>query len=502
MGLLINGQVGWRTAAVIGAPAAASTLWTSVYGVWNADATISASLDTNILRVYNGDNVNDTSGNAQNGTNVNNVTFTTGKVGNAFTFNGTNNVLLPTNSLNSLTGDFSISSWVYLPATYLGTGGATVYILWNVTAPTWANNLKGITLRITSNTIVGFTIYDGVTSASVSFNDSASTYLKNSGWVHITATRKASTGSKLYLNGNLVASNTSAINPVYSPTFQTPNIGNLRTTNSSGTVLINNDFAFNGSKIDGLTIWDKELTASEVTDLYNVGDGVEYPFSGKTIGSLNDAVGTNNGTRPASTLTGGVPGPSFTAGKIGKAFTFDGINDYVNLGNNIFNSFTSDFSISGWINLNSVSGNRMVMANQSYNNSTGRSNGWGLIMRGNTLVLEFYTNTSPSIYSQLISSPLSTSTWIHVVVTRKASTRSRMYINGALDNSNTSTLNPTYVTTSIPIPSSIGAYRSDATNVQDFFSGKIDAVSVWNKELSAAEITELYNSGTGKQYPN
>ena len=215
--------------------------------------------------------------NTNNGTAVGGLTYGLGKVGTAFVFNGTTAaVRLPDNSLNSLTGDFSISNWVYLPPTYLGTGGATVYMLWNITASTWANNLKGIALRITSNTIVGFTICDGVSSASVSFNDNVSTYLKNNSWVHITATRKGSTGSKLYLNGVLVSSNTSTMNPVYSSTFQTPNIGNLRTTNSSGTVLINNDFAFNGTKIDGLSVWSKELSAAEVTELYNSGNGKQY----------------------------------------------------------------------------------------------------------------------------------------------------------------------------------------------------------------------------------
>jgi hypothetical protein len=31
---------------------------------------------------------------------------------------------------------------------------------------------------------------------------------------------------------------------------------------------------------------------------------------------------------------------------------------------------------------------------------------------------------------------------------------------------------------------------------------KIDTFNIWNKELTQSEITELYNSGNGKQYPN
>jgi hypothetical protein len=31
---------------------------------------------------------------------------------------------------------------------------------------------------------------------------------------------------------------------------------------------------------------------------------------------------------------------------------------------------------------------------------------------------------------------------------------------------------------------------------------KLDAIGVWNRVLTATEVTELYNSGNGKQYPN
>ena len=38
-----------------------------------------------------------------------------------------------------------------------------------------------------------------------------------------------------------------------------------------------NYFLKNGSKIDTLSVWDKQLTAAEVTDLYNLGNGKQYP---------------------------------------------------------------------------------------------------------------------------------------------------------------------------------------------------------------------------------
>ena len=47
----------------------------------------------------------------------------------------------------------------------------------------------------------------------------------------------------------------------------------------------------------------------------------------------------------------------------------------------------------------------------------------------------------------------------------------------------------------------IGANKYDTSNYQEFFNGNIDEVNLWNKELTATDVTELYNAGTGKFYP-
>jgi hypothetical protein len=212
----------------------------------------------------------------------------------------------------------------------------------------------------------------------------------------------------------------------------------------------------------------------------------------KAESNANDSFSTYNGTAQG--------GLTYTTGKSGNAFNFNGTNAYVNLGNDIFNSFTGDFSVSCWVNLNSITGNQMIFHNQSFNSSNAKSNGWSLIARNNSIKFEIYNN-SGSFVQLSDSGFISSSTWYNVVLTRKASTRSRIYINGTLQNSNASTLNPTYDTTLIPIPSSIGAYRYNATTVQDYFNGKIDELNLWTKELTSTEVTDLYNSGSGKFYP-
>jgi hypothetical protein len=420
--------------------------------------------------VYNGDNLIDPIG-AKNATINGGVTYTTGKIGNAYTFDGTTGYLtLPVGSLN-LSGSFSFSMWLKFNGT--------------------PANFSTIISNVINASYVGFSLYVNSGNLFIQLGNGTSTWPQLSGpsvseftnkWGLITFVWEQGVGPKFYLNGVLYNSATNTSTLSYTGITTAPMIGKLT---GGGWAMLN-------GSIDGLTFWNSALRLPEISTLYNDGNGMEYPYSSSIVSKLpssSDAYGTNNGTL--------MNGCTFTTGKIGKAFIFDGVNDYVNLGNDSFN-FTGNFSISAWINLNTVSGNQCIMSNLSFISPV--SNGWFLVMRNNRIMLEFYQNNNTFDRLQA-SSTFSTSTWYHITVVRVASTSTKLYINGVLNSSNTSTYNPTY-SSSIPIPASIGAWKYDATTVAQFTNGKIDALSVWNKELSATEVTELYNSGNGKQYPN
>ena len=234
-----------------------STLLTNLYAVYKAESNANDSLGT-----YNGT--------AQGG-----LTYSTGQSGNAFTFNGTNSfVKYPADSM-SFTGDFSISVWVNIPLGYIGAN--RIDLLSNITMPFWYNSPKGFWFFITS-TQVNFYLSNGTTDVGVVWDDTTGSTIKgNSGWLNIVVTRKSSTRSNLYVNGVLKASNTSPFNPSYSSTNQTPASGALYIVNSAG-VVQNTLFSPNGTKIDEINVWNKELTSTEVTDLYNTGTGKFYPY--------------------------------------------------------------------------------------------------------------------------------------------------------------------------------------------------------------------------------
>ena len=93
---------------------------------------------------------------------------------------------------------------------------------------------------------------------------------------------------------------------------------------------------------------------------------------------------------------------------------------------------------------------------------------------------------------------LTANTMYHIVVVYKGvsfgTNNLLFYVNGSLVS--TKTAGMVYSTAK---PFVIGA---DGDTTARYYNGMIDEVGIWNRILTATEVTELYNSGSGKQYPN
>ena len=162
--------------------------------------------------------------------------------------------------------------------------------------------------------------------------------------------------------------------------------------------------------------------------------------------------------------------------------------------------FTSDFSISVWTNFLGVGLDlQTILSNFTYDGTY--LYGYSLFYQNQYLAFNIFNNSG----NVLLDYPTSIlfNSWNHVVITRKLSTGTKMYINGTLVASNSNVQNPNYHATMTP---SIGAVNYGPTYgnlVQYYMSdgSKSDEVNFWNKELTATEVTELYNAGAGKFYP-
>lgn len=167
------------------------------------------------------------------------------------------------NSLDFGDEDFSISLWFNME-----TASNTLGLLWKGN-PDFSQ--AGYRLRMTS--VAGFpgvrfqvrNTTTGTVTSSVSF--SAST------WVHIVAWHD-SVGNEIGVRWNDSAQSTTSHSNGCAANALDFEIGRAA---SSG--------AYFDGIIDEVGIWDKVLSSSEITDLYNSGSGLAYPFSagGTTI---------------------------------------------------------------------------------------------------------------------------------------------------------------------------------------------------------------------------
>ncbi len=85
--------------------------------------------------------------------------------------------------------------------------------------------------------------------------------------------------------------------------------------------------------------------------------------------------------------------------------------------------------------------------------------------------------------------------WHHVVFT-KAGVACKFYIDRELKSSGNLSGNDTM--TNATLESWMGQDKGDSAAK---YTGSIDEVGLWSKTLSPAEVTQLYNGGSGLQYP-
>lgn len=200
----------------------------------------------------------------------------------------------------------------------------------------------------------------------------------------------------------------------------------------------------------------------------------------------NDALGVANGT-----LTNGA---TYATGKINNGFSLDGVNDYVSLGVvSAYNFGTGSFTISCWAYLTSDTYFKALLGIGGYSDTV---NGFTIYVKPTQKVEVWRRVDSGGTYTTIGSTADNSFTlnaWHHVVLRRNSGT-----IDIFIDNTKTNiATGATY---------SLGSATGTSLIGDNGFSlpmpGKIDEIGVWGRDLSDSEVTELYNSGSGKQYPN
>jgi hypothetical protein len=197
----------------------------------------------------------------------------------------------------------------------------------------------------------------------------------------------------------------------------------------------------------------------------------------------NDAKGGANGTL--------INGLGYSPAKINNGLNFDGINDSFSLPDNVFKP-SGDFSVSFWIKLSTTN---ICFALDIGGAQSGFGSGLVIYAPSGSNSFRLYSG-----FAIVVFGTLATNTWYHLVLTHKQSTNYKAYLNGSLVNNTSISHNITFPTTT-----TYGAFGTakNGPSTYDYFSQmQGDELAFFNSELTSTQVTELYNSGNGKQYPN
>ena len=243
---------------------------------------------------------------------------------------------------------------------------------------------------------------------------------------------------------------------------------------------------FNGS-IDEVSLYDKALTFEEISNIST---------APKDLTSLNPLLWYRMGDNGAYKSPQWLLPSNENKDKLSNySFELDGIDDYVNCGNASDFDFDADdaFSISVWFkresNVNAVAVVDKSLGAPNYS-------GYMFFIYNNKVYFRIRQNSS--LQHQINNNNTHPfNTWVHYVVTYDGSRAGsagglNIYQDGALQTSVTRTGNFATGTAQTSADFSIGS--QDSTLSLNFIGG-IDEPSVFNSELSASQINDIYNGG-------
>lgn len=166
---------------------------------------------------------------------------------------------------------------------------------------------------------------------------------------------------------------------------------------------------------------------------------------------------------------------------------FDGVDEFITLGDNYTFGPATAFSWSFWMKANNFAAQRAMIAKTSQD-----ANVYGYSIQHNSSGRLFLQVRAPTtLRTHTGTTVLSSGTWYHICVTYAGGSNMngfRLYINGSVE----------------PTPASASLAAWTVTDPLTFgnrgntfhYSGNLNQITVWNDALSSAEVTELYNSGS------
>ncbi|PIR66855.1 MAG: hypothetical protein COU51_01565 [Parcubacteria group bacterium CG10_big_fil_rev_8_21_14_0_10_36_14] len=395
------------------------------------------------------------------------------KFGRSGEFDTTNYVRIANSDTLDITGEITLSAWIYPLSDVVG--GSIIKKPWVSNVNPW----RTYQIYRSSSNASSFCITNS-SNVSVCANASASTPLNT--WSLVTGTYDGSK-VKFYTNGIF--------------DHEAIQTGSIKSNSEDVYIGFNSNYtpqSFDGY-IDDVRIYNRALSASEVATLagsYKVESITKNDLVGHWSMDANDISGItvydksgydSNGTKSGS--SGGNNTPALYRGQIKEALDFDGTDDRVSIAENSNLYISGDITLSLWLNADSfVDYARMIMmSNFSENESDNILYMLNTFSTGDLYIGHEYGAGINQIY--IINTNLKTNQWYNVSLVRSAAQKKYyFYINGAYFSEQAYDFNPT------------GGSTSDLKfgGENYWYNGRLDDIRIYNYALSAQEIAALYNS--------
>jgi hypothetical protein len=207
-----------------------------------------------------------------------------------------------------------------------------------------------------------------------------------------------------------------------------------------------------------------------------------YPFNG----NANDESGNGH--------NGNVNGASLTTDRFSKnnsAYSFNGVNNFINLGN--LGGYNSH-SFSGWFKIEGQQNGWGVLVSKLYNDLYFAMNSEIRIDPdyGDGYKMSAQVGTGTTWAGPLMNNSFSSTIWHHFVFIYNDNEKSiKVYLDNSLFGSVVVSGYSDVATT----PTYIGARPYWNGPTVFFFNGKIDDVRIYNRALNAQEIQSIYHEG-------
>jgi hypothetical protein len=212
----------------------------------------------------------------------------------------------------------------------------------------------------------------------------------------------------------------------------------------------------------------------------------------------NDSQGSNNLTDNNTTPSG--------AGKINNCCDFTPANsEFLSVNDNASLTFTTAFSMSCWFNIDNLISSTNFSIITKWTHAT--ANSWIVrvdkdVANEIKVFIADALDDAGSHEGHTTTAGLSADTWYHLVIVYNGAgadnpAKLKIYINNVGKTLTYTGTIPTSLQNS-NAPLLIG--DSGGTLSGDYFDGLLDEIGLWNRDLTAEEVSQLYNAGAGLSY--